>query len=299
MNEDKVWTLKIAFIGGDKRMAVCADEFCVKNKAETALFGFEGKCDIACATKCKNIEDCLRKANVAILPLPYSFDKKTVFAPFAEKEITLDSVLENVQDNTLILAGKLDEEFLKKVREKNKNIRCIDYFSREELQIYNAIPTCEGAICGALQNTEKTIYGSKILCSGYGRIGKILSKKLKYLGAEVFVSARKQSDFALIREEKMIPLDCRKNLCSEEFDVIFNTVPSLVFSENVLKNMKGHPLFIELASSPYGIDFAAASENGFKVILLSSIPGKMFPYTAGTIIEEAITNILHENGEIL
>ena len=52
----------------------------------------------------------------------------------------------------------------------------------------------------------------------------------------------------------------------KDFDVVFNTVPSLIFTKEVLKNTHKNTLFIDLASLPGGIDKASAKEYNIDVI---------------------------------
>lgn len=51
---------------------------------------------------------------------------------------------------------------------------------------------------------------------------------------------------------------------------------------------------IDIASAPYGTDFACARELGLNVIVPGSLPGKTAPKTAGEIIADAILNIIKE-----
>ena len=65
---------------------------------------------------------------------------------------------------------------------------------------------------------------------------------------------------------------CEFPSCVGEFDVIFNTVPSLLFTRDVLKRIKKDTLIIDLASRPGGVDFSAAKELGLRVIWALSLP---------------------------
>jgi len=82
---------------------------------------------------------------------------------------------------------------------KDNNIEPIDYFKREEMQILNAIPTAEGAIQVAMQETNVTLHGSDTMVLGFGRIGKSIAKLLKALDSNVHVAARKYEDLAWIK----------------------------------------------------------------------------------------------------
>lgn len=163
--------------------------------------------------------------------------------------------------------------------------------------IPNAVPTAEGAIEIAIAETPFTIHGSKSLVLGYGKIGKILSKDLYALGAQTYVEARKYADLAMIEGHgyEPLPLDNLKDHI-HEFDIIFNTIPSLILDDEILAKVKKDALIIDLASKPGGIDFDAAKSYGLKVIWALSLPGKIAPVSSGAIIKDTIINIIKELG---
>ncbi len=163
--------------------------------------------------------------------------------------------------------------------------------------IPNAVPTAEGAIEIAIAETPFTIHGSKSLVLGYGKIGKILSKDLYALGAQTYVEARKYADLAMIEGHgyEPLPLDNLKDHI-HEFDIIFNTIPSLILDDEILAKVKKDALIIDLASKPGGIDFDAAKSYGLKVIWALSLPGKIAPVSSGAIIKDTIMNIIKELG---
>ena len=164
----------------------------------------------------------------------------------------------------------------------------------------NAICTAEGAIAIAMDNTAITLCTAKILVIGFGRIGKVLSHRLRGLGAEVYVSARSHYDRAWTLAYGYKPLDTYKlgGLLSG-FDVIINTVPAHVLDENLLREVKKSTLLLDLASKPGGIDFASAAGLGLHVIWALSLPGEAAPITSGAIIRDTIYNILQEEEEKL
>ena len=168
-----------------------------------------------------------------------------------------------------------------------------DYFDREDLAVRNAIPTAEGAIQIAMQEFPATIHGSRCLVAGYGRIGRVLARILHAMGAKVSVSARRPEQLAWIESEEMRPVRTELIRESGQYDIIFNTIPSLVFDARTLAAAAPSALFIELASLPYGIDLEAAERLNIPVMLAQSLPGKVAPQTAGIIIKQAIYSMLH------
>ncbi|MBR4723282.1 MAG: dipicolinate synthase subunit DpsA [Clostridia bacterium] len=237
--------------------------------------------------------DEMKKAEILILPIPVSADGITINAPFAKHKIMLSDVIERVDKTCLVLGGKMPKDAENAL--KSSGIAYIDYFEREELIIQNAVPTAEGVIEIALSEMPITLFESRVLVVGYGRVGKVIADKFKALGSKVCVSARKCADFAWIREKGLDAVHTG-NLEGEvsKFDLVINTVPAEVLGEAVLKNIRSDALILDVASKPGGVDFEAAKRLGKNVIWALSLPGKTAPITSGKIIKETIMNILSE-----
>lgn len=275
----------ISVIGGDLRQRTAAKLF-REDGYEVMLYGFdEEECE-------KELEKAL-DAQAVVLPMPVSMDGVLLNAPFSGEKILLDDIIEKINPSAVVFGGQMKEEFVREL--EKRRIKHCDYLKREELAIKNAVPTAEGAIEIAMGETPFTLHGSKCLVTGYGRIGKILSKMLCGIGAQVSVEARKFADLAMIEGN-----GCRAISLGElshhvgEFDVIFNTVPYLLFDKEILERMKKDALLIDLASRPGGVDFDAAAQMGIRVIWALSLPGKVAPVSAGAIIKDTIVNVLNE-----
>lgn len=282
---------KISVIGGDLRQLTLA-ELLSEDGYDVLVSGFgdDSKSDKY------TIENDVKKAclgDVIILPMPVTADSKTLNAPFNKAKISLSELEEHISPNSLILGGRLNEDFYTLF----ENHKCIDYYEREELMIKNAVPTAEGAIELAIAETPITIAKSKCLIIGYGRIGKVLAHHLKAMDAFVTVSARKYQTLAWIDVDGYTAVhnkDLIKNIHS--YDVIFNTAPALILDEDILAKINPDTVVIDLASKPGGVDFQKAKDFGLKVIWALSLPGKTAPLTSGRIIKETISNILYEEG---
>ena len=153
-----------------------------------------------------------------------------------------------------------------------------------------------------MENTDRLIKGMSVLISGYGRIGSALATLLSAMGARVTVMARRDESLCEIAMRGYEPVRICENepvraaFDGEEYDVIVNTVPHVVFTRNLLQKLQGKPLYIEVASSPGGIDLCAAREIGIEVIFAPSLPGKYAPVNAGEYIFETVCDILRERG---
>lgn len=284
---------RIGIVGGDLRIAKLS-EILADDNYIVYTYGLEKyKFTSDNITKCNNLKDIVSNCDSIISGMPFSKDGLTIYAPFSNNELIIEKVLEELK-NKVIIAGAVKQE-IKEMAYKN-NTKFIDLMEDETLTILNIIPTVEGAIQTAMENTEITIYNSNCLVLGFGRIGKLLSKNLKELGANVSCMARKEKDLAWseVYGYKAIELtNLDKNL--DNYDIIFNTVPSLILDDKKLKLLKGqNTLIIELASSPGGIDFKKAEEYDIKVIKALGLPGKVAPITAAKYIKKTLEKILNK-----
>ena len=297
--------MKLGFIGGDLRI-VRLMEMYLAEKNEVYCYGFENyfeKAPESNLVQCKTLDEVIENCTAILSGMPFSKDKVTVNAPFAKKEIQVEELKNKLCGKTFI-AGGIPENFedgsyevLDTTAENLKKckINCIDLLKNEELTILNAIPTVEGTIKIAIEEREETIHESNVLICGFGRIGKILCDRFQKLGANVYCAARKDADFAWIRENRYIPVSYTEVPdYGRKFDIIINTVPHLVISPKELTAFSKEVLIIDLASYPGGIDNEYAKTVGIKVITALGIPGKEMPKTAGKYMKKVIDKFLEK-----
>lgn len=275
----------VCLVGGDMRQRKLMELLSDRGFAVSSLGLMESDDDAG----------VLCDAQIVVFPMPMSFDNVYINAPFSKSRISMKTVLEKLPKDCFVLGACISAETERTLT--GCGFKFADYYNREELIVKNAIPTAEGALQIAFSEMPITVFGCRALVTGYGRVGKVMAKKLKVLEADVTVSARKYADFAWIEEGGMKPIHTEDlSVFAEEFDLIINTVPSMVLTEEVLKRVRDDALVIDLASKPGGVDFNAAKRLGKNVIWALSLPGKTAPVTSGEIIEEAIINILQETG---
>jgi len=287
--------MKISVIGGDLRIVKLV-QMLSEDGFEINTFALEKAESIS---KLQNVKQCdslgetINDTDIIIGPIPLSSNKRDINTPFSEKEISLEELINSIDANKLFIAGSISEEVTKLA--ENKKIKVIDLLKREELAVLNTISTAEGAIQIAMEETPKTIHGSKVLVLGFGRIGKILSKMLQGIGAKVYCEARKNSDIAWIKAYgyNSVHLNELSDKINE-FDIIINTVPALVIDKEKVEKIKEDCIIIDLASNPGGVDKEAVKQRGLKLIWALSLPGKVAPITSAEFIKETIYNILKE-----
>jgi dipicolinate synthase subunit A len=274
----------ISVIGGDMRQIYLIKSL-MKHGYNVKYFGFDKFLD-----NCeKTLHNAITGAFAIVLPVPVTTDGVNVNAPLCNVKISVSEIAAEAKDVKIIFGGKLNS--IKDLFAAE----CFDYIEREEVSVMNAVPTAEGAIEIAINELPSTVFKMNCLITGYGRVSKALASRLKALGANVTVAARKQSDLAWIEESGYTPL-CFKKLTESlyKFDCIFNTVPVRVFNKPELLEISEDTVIIDLASKPGGVDMEEAALLGKKVIWALSLPGKVAPKTSGEIIAKTVIRILEE-----
>ena len=282
--------MNISIIGGDLRIIRLAQMYAkeVKNVYTYGLEKYFLSYNLIEEKKyeniklCNNIKEAVTNCNVVISSMPFSKDGENINAPFSKTQIKIEDLKNELNKKTFI-AGGIPNDFY------DKSKKNIDLLQIDELTILNAIPTVEGTIKIAIEEREETIHESNVLICGFGRIGKILCNRFKALGANVYCAARKETDLAWIREKRYFPIRYGE-LCeyADKFDIVINTVPSLIIKEKELDSFSKSVLIIDVASAPGGIDKEYAEKKKIKVITALGIPGKEMPKTAASYIKKII-----------
>ncbi len=299
--------IKICLLGGDTRQSSLA-LYLAKAGYETAVWGIDVPIDASekaagfAGVKCTDPQSAVKGSRAVILPLPATADgvrvpsiETNTQTPHIREELRLTKLFEMLTPGTLLLAGKPNEVL--KSMARDTNVKLIDYYDCEEIQIKNAIPTAEGAIALAMKELPITLYGSELTVLGYGRIGQRLASILHALGARVTVAARSQKDLTWAKIAGCTTQNITEYLDNPPAaDVIFNTIPTPLLTKEVLEKLTDSTLIIELASAPGGVDLAAIRTCPQKIIRAASLPGRVAPRSAGKILFETIFRILKEEG---
>lgn len=190
----------------------------------------------------------------------------------------LEHILGKLSESVTVIGGNLHHPAL-------RTYRTVDLMEDPIYVAKNAAVTAECAIGVAMNNLSTVLYGCPVLVIGWGRIGKCLAAKLKALGAEVTVAARKPTDRAMLSVLGYNAEDTATLKYSLiRYRVIFNTVPERVLPAEKAAHCRSDCLKIELASTD-GIEAAG-------VIKARGLPGKEAPEASGQLIAEAVLRAL-------
>lgn len=287
--------MNFAIIGGDLRVVKLASILAEEGNI-IYTYGLEKAEElknnhniIMCDKLNKAIKD---DVEVVIGPIPFSSNGEEINTPFSDNKISIRELMHSLNAKILI-AGSIAPNVYDMANDEY--IEIIDIMKREELAVLNTISTAEGAIEIAIANTNKILHGSNVLILGFGRIGKVLARKLAGLSAKVTCAARKDEDLAWIKAYGHMATNI--NLLGEnlsQYDIILNTVPHLILNQELLNYVKEDCLLIDLASNPGGIDKRTAKNRQLKLIWALALPGKVAPITTAEFIKDTIYNILKE-----
>ncbi|MET3288549.1 dipicolinate synthase subunit DpsA [Brevibacillus fluminis] len=290
--------IHVAFIGGDARQIEVIKK-CIQLDAIVTLIGFDNLESIFTgATKKPLTCDVLKDVDALILPIVGTDDKGFVESIFCSKQLQfLNTHAASLKKDCVVYTG-MAKPYLRQLL-ADQEIKLVELLSRDDVAIYNSIPTVEGALMMAIQNTDFTIHGSQVIVLGFGRVGMSMARTLDALGARVRVGVKRPEHIARIYEMGIQPfhLDELKQQVGN-VDILFNTIPQLIVTADVIAQMTQTSLIIDLASKPGGTDFRFAEKRGMKALLAPSLPGIVAPRTAGQIIANTLSRLIAEQTSI-
>lgn len=276
---------KFAIIGGDYRYRLLK-ELLEKDGYVVSIYGniYSESTD--------SLDSCIFNSKAVIAPIPITKDE-SIINMSENFKTSIDELFNSMSSHNvkILIGGVISSKFQESA--SLMDISSIDLFSREEVAINNAIPTAEGAIMTAIQESDRVLFKSKALVLGFGKCGKVLSNMLKGIGADVNITYRKKSDEAYINSINCTPIsikDFDRNLSS--YDFIFNTIPAQILNKEILKRIRKDTVIIDIAQAPGGIDYSYARKLNLKALYCPGLPGRVAPYSAAEILKTSIIDIV-------
>lgn len=260
----------ITVIGGDRRFLYAC--------------GYFERCGFQTGGLFNEIErEASTVANTVLLPVP-AVKNGFLNAPYSKEKISADRLLGLLPEGSRVFAGMPDGKFYSAA--SKRGFALTDYYKDEALLNENAVLTAK-ALVNLLREMKIKIGDGKTLVLGYGRCGKATADALRGVGGNVTVLARRGN----FDGERLVCLDMLEKMI-EKANLVINTVPSPVLDEKTLLKAGKEALFVEIASAPFGIDFACAERLGLKVVKAPGLPGKYFPKEAGEAIARTVIQYL-------
>ncbi|MFZ3576656.1 dipicolinic acid synthetase subunit A [Virgibacillus sp. DJP39] len=283
----------IAVIGGDARYLELIQQLQKLEDTTICLIGFDKLNQGYTGLKQMDFSELdPKKLDMVILPVTGTDDTGIIEPVFSDQPIYLTKDwVQQLKSSVLIFTGITNDYLTSITRDTNR--RLITLFDRDDIAVYNSIPTAEGTIMMVIEHTDFTIHSANVLVVGFGRVGKTIANKFAALGANVSVCARKTEDLARVSEMgyEAILFD-QLSSSTSSCDILINTIPAPVITKEAIQYLPSHGLIIDLASKPGGTDFEYAEQRGIQAILAKSLPGIVAPKTAGRILADVIKQFL-------
>lgn len=286
--------MKFAVVGGDTRSALLCGAL-LRDGHKVHSFALE-KADLPEEVpKASCLQSCVYAADCVVLPTPAE-QAGLLNAPLSTQTLRMQELIASLWKGQILCGGRLSDASCLAAAKAKLHVE--DIMQRQEFVVGNAAITAEGALALLMADSQKTLWQSRALITGYGRIGRILALRLAALGAELTVAARKGGDRAMARASGCRAIDYTQIEAEiSEFDFVINTVPARVISEAMLCCAAPDVHLLELASPPGGFDKSLAANIGLHVISGPGLPGKCAPYSAAVLIRDAVYGIISEQEE--
>ena len=138
-------------VGGDRRQAAAAVRLAEMGYPVRAFF-LDGIPSLESSGLLCSDSSLLGQCDVVILPMPVSRDGEQLNAPFDSRAVSLADCLSQCREDALLFGGKVSQKDQQLAQRFRLNLR--DYLLQEEMAILNAVPTAEGAVQLALEESE-------------------------------------------------------------------------------------------------------------------------------------------------
>ena len=228
------------------------------------------------------------KADAVLFAYPFSVRDGCV-PSVSGLSIHPEDVIAKCNPDALVLAGRgLEPEDVHKRVFRS-------YMEDKELEERNAQISAEAAVCEAMQRTALALMDQTVLVTGYGRFARALAKRLRSLGAEVWIAARRAEQRLVAECDGMhaVSMEEMRDVLGR-MHMVFNTVPAQVMGERELQALPRGAWILELASAPYGFDRKMVVQMGLNCEVLPSLPARYAPISAGMALKDAAVRLIRE-----
>jgi dipicolinate synthase subunit A len=258
------WT--VAVLGGDLRMLEHM-RLARLAGANVQHYGSVPGADAAAGRpQAASLADAVKGARIISCPIPGLGADDELYAKYTTEKLRLTAdVLKGAASGALLCTcystPRLDEWA------KAAGVKIVPYGDDDALSILHAIPTAEGAIKVAIENTDDTLLGMNVLCFGLGRVGFSVAQAFQGMKSVVSIVARNPVQLARAAAMCATPIELR-DIKSHigNFGLIVSSTSGRVLGKDLLALTRPDVLIIDLCSPPGSVDFEAAKALGRKVI---------------------------------
>lgn len=280
-----------AFIGGDTRQIYMINELSSLGYS-IIQYGLTSPVLHSECTISNDMREVLTCCKVIITPIPFSKDGIHIITN-TPLTIKIEDLLDSLTKEHTIFGGCFNSHTRKVFH--SKGVSYYDFMESEEITLYNSIATAEGTIAKAIVSSTINLHDSKVLILGFGKCAKTLAAKLHSLSSHITIAARSNTQLAesFTSSFNSLPLSELESAI-EQYDFIFNTIPSLILTKSILDKTKSSVVIIDIASHPGGVDFSYAKEINRYAELYLGIPGKVSPKSSAAFLNNYLLNQLRK-----
>lgn len=279
-----------AIIGGDMRQIYMANRLTLLGKSVVCYGINDPLLDPSCS-RAKTLADAIYSSSNIITPIPVTKDGNNIIAMKPEPDLTISQLCPLLTKDHKLFGGCITKEMIQYC--ETNDIYYHDFMEQEEVTLFNTIATAEGTIAEAILGSTTNLHGSSCLILGFGRCARTLAEKLTGLCAHIDIAARSSVALSSAYAASFGTISLKEldtNL--KNYDYIFNTIPSLVLSKELLELTNPNVLIIDIASAPGGVDFVAAKQLGRNAKLCLGLPGKYAPRSSAVfLVDHLLYNI--------
>lgn len=281
-----------AVIGGDLRLSYLAGELAAKGCRVCHYALCHSLSQISAAERfmpAASLEAAVNSATCVVCPIPFSKDQVILNQSGIKKNIYLKQMIPLLSAGQHFFAGCIPDEFNKEA--SKKGVFVFDFMEDASLAYFNTIATAEGVLCEAIRFSPVNLHKSRCAVLGYGKCGRTLTNSLKGMSCHVSVAADPPEELAmaaLLADEAMRINAALSGI--EAYDFIFNTIPAVTLTRDVLLRVKPSAVILDIASAPGGVDFAAANELSVHAKSCPGLPGTYAPLSSAKAMLASIKN---------
>lgn len=238
-------------------------------------------------TAMTSLETAAANSRHIICPIPLSKDSDLLNQSGIKKNIPLKQLLSLLTPGQCFFAGCIPDAFRQEALKKS--VLVFDFMKDSELSYFNTIATAEGVICQAITASPMNLHKSRCAVLGYGKCGRILTDDLKRMFCYVTAVSSCKEELAQAALSADDAMDLKEFFtCIGEYHFIFNTIPSVILTKDILVHVNPQTRILDIASAPGGVDYAAAKELNIPAILCPGLPGKYAPLSSAQAILRCI-----------
>lgn len=229
-------------------------------------------------------------ADLALFPIPATRDGVHLLCPLEVPPVLL-SLAET--GPARIFGGGFSCDFVSRMRHGGREVT--DLLSIPAFIEENACLTAEAAVGVGMEAAKQSMRGLPVGIVGYGRIASRLARLLLLLGARVRVFARNEAArLAATLDGAEASDTARLWHYAPSVRLLFNTAPAPLLSLRVTERLSECAV-VELASGKENVTMPAGRAD-LSLTFAHSLPGKVFPVSAGRIIAHALDQTMREEG---